>query len=196
MARLATEAGLGQSSLYYYFRSREEVVAALVAEANVVPLALLSSVSNGPGSVASKLYRFVHGDVEALCALPFDINEIHRIAGRERERFAGYWKERASLERRLTALLRTGIEAGELRRVDPRMTTLTILASDEGTQNWFRLKPSRVAAVAEAIADLTVAGLLAPGRTLTAVRDEVFRSSIETVTVRSPSRNKVETASP
>lgn len=194
MARLAAEAGLGQSSLYYYFRSREEVVASLVAEANVVPLALLAAVSAGPGSVASKLYLFVRGDVEALCALPFDINEIHRIAARDRDRFGGYWKERASLERRLTALVRTGIADGELRDVDARLTTLTILANDEGTQNWFRLKPGRAVAVATALADLTVGGLLTPGRALDDVRAEVFRSSFETVTPRSRSGNKVETA--
>ena len=41
MARIATEAGLRQSSLYYYFHSKEEMLAALVARANVVPLELI-----------------------------------------------------------------------------------------------------------------------------------------------------------
>src|SRR3954471_10265723 len=99
MSRLATESGLGQSSLYYYFRSRDDVVAALVARANVVPLALAERISAEQGSVASKLYRFVRGDVEALCALPFDINEIHRVAARDRDRFPKYWRERSRLER-------------------------------------------------------------------------------------------------
>ena len=40
MAQIASAAGLQQSSLYYYFRSKEEVLAALVAKANVVPLEL------------------------------------------------------------------------------------------------------------------------------------------------------------
>src|SRR5689334_14191117 len=94
MSRLATEVGLGQSSLYYYFRSRDEVVAALVGRANVIPLELIEGITSGPGSAPSKLHRFVRGDVEALCALPFDINEIHRLAVRERERFETYWRER------------------------------------------------------------------------------------------------------
>jgi TetR/AcrR family transcriptional regulator len=196
MSRLATEVGLGQSSLYYYFRSREEVVAALVAEANVVPLALVERIASGSGSVAAKLHRFVVGDVEALCALPFDINEIHRIAGREQERFAGYWKERASLERKLSALVREGVAGGQLRSVDPRLTTLTILANDEGTQNWYRFKPRRARDVGLALADLTVGGLLADGQSLDAVRTEAFRSSIETDTPRSRSRNKGETPRP
>ncbi|HEY2330312.1 MAG TPA: TetR/AcrR family transcriptional regulator [Acidimicrobiales bacterium] len=174
MSRIASEVGLGQSSLYYYFRSREEVVAALVATANVVPLELIDRVTSSAGSVASKLFRFVRSDVEVLCALPFDINEIHRIAARERARFDGYWRERARLERRLSALVREGVAAGELRPVEPRLTALSILANDEGTQNWFRVgvrySPSKSA---RAMATLTVAGLLATPRTIDDVIDEV-----------------------
>jgi TetR/AcrR family transcriptional regulator len=148
-------------------------VAALVAGANVVPLELVTRIAAGPGSVPSKLHRFIRGDVEALCALPFDINEIHRIAARDRRRFDGYWRERAKLERRLAALLRAGVAAGELRPLDPRLATLHLLASDEGTQNWFRLQArARPARVAETLADLTVAGVLPPGRTLDDVRAE------------------------
>lgn len=171
MARLAAEVGLGQSSLYYYFTSREDVVAALVAQANVVPLALVVAVTGAEGSPAAKLHRYVCGDVEALCALPFDINEIHRIAARDRERFADYWKERAQLERRLKALVAEGVAMGELRPVDPRLTTQHVLACDEGTQNWFRLQSgAKPPTVAAALADLVVGGLLAPGHDLDGVR--------------------------
>ena len=175
MSRLATEVGLGQSSLYYYFRSREEVVAALVARANVVPLALIERVTAGAGSVPAKLYRFIRGDVEALCDLPFDINEIHRVAARERERFAVYWQERARLERRLTALLREGVAAGTLRPIEPRLTTALVLGADEGTQNWYRLRPTSSRKVALAVAEVTVSGLLASDITLDAVVSEVAR---------------------
>jgi len=174
MSRLASESGLGQSSLYYYFRSRDEVVAALVARANVVPLALAERVGSESGSVASKLFRFVRGDVEALCSLPFDINEIHRVAARDREQFATYWRERSRLERKLSTLVREGIESGELRIVEPRLAALTILASDEGTQNWHRYGVRvRVRETAEHVAGATVAGLLAPGRALEDVLAEV-----------------------
>lgn len=173
MSRLAAEVGLGQSSLYYYFRSREEVVAALVAQANVVPLELIEHITSSDATVPAKLHRFVQGDVEALCALPFDINEIHRIAAREHVRFAGYWKERAQLERRLTRLVREGVACGAFREVDPRTTVRLILSSDEGTQNWFRVGAPRGAGpIAAALADLTVVGLLAPGVDVRAVRAE------------------------
>ena len=173
MSRLAAEVGLGQSSLYYYFRSREEVVAALVARANVVPLALVEGIARCHASIPAKLHRFVRGDVEALCALPFDINEIHRIAHRERERFDDYWRERAQLERRVAGLVRDGVDDRSLRPVEPLATVRLILANDEGTQNWYRVGARRGArAIADALADLTVGGLLAVRGDLDAVRAE------------------------
>jgi TetR/AcrR family transcriptional regulator len=174
MSRLAAEVGLKQSSLYYYFPNRDAVVAALVAQANVVPLELVDGIIAAGGSAAASIYRFVRGDVEALCALPFDINEIHRVAMRDRERFAAYWKERRRLERRLASLVEMGVANGEFRDVEPRLTALTIMSNDEGVQNWFRLGTARKPRViGDALATIVVGGLLAPGGSLAAVVHEV-----------------------
>jgi TetR/AcrR family transcriptional regulator len=174
MARIAGEVGLRQASVYYYFRGRDEVAAALVARANVVPLELVARIEADGGSSPAQLHRFVRGDVEALCALPFDINEIHRIAARDRDGFAGYWDERTRLEQHLARIVRRGVRAGDLRAVKPRLTALTVMANDEGVQNWYRLgTAARPADIGRALADLTVAGLLAPRTTLADVVAEV-----------------------
>jgi TetR/AcrR family transcriptional regulator len=179
MSRIAADSGLGPSSLYYYFRSRDELVAALVARANVVPLDLIARITAADGSIAAKLFRFVQGDVQALCALPFDINEVHRIAARDRERFGEYWRERARLERKLAALVRLGVDAGELRPLDAALVAITIMSNDEGVQNWYRLGTRRRAVdVAHELAALTVGGLLADGVGLSAVVAEVQTSVI------------------
>jgi hypothetical protein len=120
-----------------------------------------------------KLLLFVQGDVEALCALPFDINEMHRVAARDRDRFATYWSERRRLERRLTAIVRSGIAGGQLRPVDASLVAVTIMANDEGVQNWYRLGTSRrPRAIAAALAELTVGGLLAAPHSLADVKAE------------------------
>ncbi|QXC62858.1 TetR/AcrR family transcriptional regulator [Aquihabitans sp. G128] len=161
MSRIAQEVGLKQSSLYYYFRRKEEILAALVARANVVPLELLAAISADGDAPAVQLYRFVRADAVALCALPFDINDIHRIAMRDPVEFASYWKERASLERQLATIVRRGTAEGSLRKVDARLTALTLLANDEGAQNWFRLGSKwSTAAIGGHLAELAVAGLL------------------------------------
>lgn len=176
MSRLASEVGLKQSSLYYYFPNRDAVVASLVAQANVVPLELVDSIIADGGSAASSIYRFVRGDVEALCALPFDINEIHHVATRDRERFATYWKERTRLERRLASLISQGIASGEFRKVDPRLTALLIMSNDEGVQNWYRLGTSRrPRAIGEALAAVVVGGLLSSEGSIEDVIAEVSK---------------------
>jgi AcrR family transcriptional regulator len=173
MTQLAHAVGLRQSSLYYHFARKEEVVAALVARANVVPLELIRRIERDGGSAPAKLYRYVRADTIALCDLPFDINEIHRIAARDREGFADYWSERRTLERRVARIVRGGVEDGSLRAVDARLTALTLLSNDEGVQNWFRLtsRPSP-RTIGTALAELSVGGLLAPGGDLDSVRAE------------------------
>jgi TetR/AcrR family transcriptional regulator len=173
MSQIAKEAGLQQSSLYYYFRGKEDVLSAIVAKANVVPLALVKRVQQEGGSAPVRLFRFVRGDVAALCALPFDINEVHRYAARDRERFAGYWTERRRLQRTLVSVVRDGLAEGALRDVEPKMAAITIMANDEAVQNWYRhdTAPLRgVAAIGTYLAELTIGGLLVDSRRLPAVR--------------------------
>ena len=172
MSRIAKEVGLRQSSLYYYFSRKEEIVATLVARANVLSLALIERISSEGGSAPLQLFRFVRGDVIALCALPFDINEIHRVAARDPEGFSTYWVERTALERHLSRIIRRGVTDGDLRSVHVRRAALTVLSNDEGVQNWNRggvSTPSRL--VGTEMAELTVGGLLADATTLDAVRE-------------------------
>ncbi|MGE0879411.1 MAG: TetR/AcrR family transcriptional regulator [Acidimicrobiia bacterium] len=179
MARIASDAGLRQSSLYYYFHSKEDVLAAIVARANVVPLELLDRIEAAGGPASVRLYRFVHGDVLALCALGFDINEVHRQAALDRERFADYWRERRALRRRIAAILRDGAVAGVFREVDYALVALTVMSNDEAVQNWLRVSRelSRDAsAAAVAVADLAVGGLLAAPKRLSAVRRDALDS--------------------
>ena len=178
MARIAAEAGLAQSSLYYYFHSKEEVLAAIVARANVVPLELVARIDDEGGPAAVRLYRFVRGDVKALCRLPFDINEVHRYSARDRERFEQYWNERRTLRRRLATIVRDGIGEKTLRQVDPAMAALTVLSNDEAVQNWVRFEPTGrrgAEAASRFVADLTVGGLLAVGESIDEVRARADR---------------------
>lgn len=138
MSEIAAEAGLGQSSVYYYFRNKQEILRELVADANRIPLELLRRVEAEGGPAALQLFRLLRLDVQALCAIPYDINEVHRLSGQDPRTFAVYWRERQQLNDGVEAIVRDGVRSGELRPVDPRLTALTLLANDEGVQNWYR----------------------------------------------------------
>ena len=181
MAEIARRCGLQQPSLYYYFRNKGELLDEIVGEANRAPLELVARVRAAGGSPAVQLYRVIRADVAALCALPYDLNEIHRLAARDRDAFARYWTEREQLVEELAGDRARRRRAGELRGVDPRLTALTVMSNDEGTQNWLRVAgPRRRAgrthrsaehhAVGAFLADLTVRGLLAAPRELDRVR--------------------------
>lgn len=184
MAEIAARSGLQQSSLYYYFRNKEQLLDELVAEANRAPLALVTRVRADGGRAAVQLYRIVRADVMALSALPYDINEVHRLAARDHAGFARYWRERGRLLDRVTEVIDEGVESGDLRRIDPRLTALTVLSNDEATQNWMRgpgpaRRPGAAGprlggphVVGAFLADFTVRSLLADPDALDAVRLE------------------------
>jgi AcrR family transcriptional regulator len=138
MAEIAERAGLQQPSLYYYFRSKLDVLRHILADVNRIPLSIVERARNTEGPVAVRLFWLVYQDVLALCAFPFDINEVHRLSAGNPEEFEGYWVERQHLNDEVEALIAEGIAAGELREVDPRLAALMVLANDEATQNWYR----------------------------------------------------------
>lgn len=164
MAQIAERSGLQQSSIYYWFKSKSEILASILERVNVVPLAIVERERAAEGPVAERLHRVVREDVLTLCGFPFDINEIHRLARRAPDDFAAYWEERGRLDAEVEALVAEGVASGELRRVDPRLAARTLLATDEGTQNWARpLDGSGFTAeeIAAHVADVAVRSLLA-----------------------------------
>ncbi len=138
MADIAERAGLRQPSLYYYFRSKIGVLGHILHDVNRIPLSIVDQARYADGPVAVRLFWLIYQDILALCRFPFDINEIHRLSAGHPEVFDGYWEERQRLNDEVESLIVAGIEAGELRDVDPRLAALTLLANDEATQNWLR----------------------------------------------------------
>lgn len=164
MAQIAERSGLRQSSIYYWFRSKSEILGSILERVNRIPLAIVERERAAPGPMAERLRRLVREDVLALCGFPFDINEIHRLAGREPESFAAYRDERRRLDDEVEAMIAEGVASGELRPVDPRLAARTLLAADEATQHWYRPVDEAgygAEAIADHVADTAVRSLLA-----------------------------------
>lgn len=180
MSHIAEGAGLQQSSIYYYFNGKEEILREIVATVNRVPLAFLARVDAEGGSAGVRLFRLIRFDTRTLCAFPYDINEIHRISTQDPETFAEYWAERQALNDGVEKLIGSGIEGGEFLDVDPRLAALTVLANDEGVQNWYRPVGDRrlrgrdgddyePGEIASFLATLTLQGLLRERRRLAGI---------------------------
>jgi len=186
MADIALAAGLQVSSLYYYFRSKHEILEAIVGEVNRIPRAALAAARTAHEDPATSLHAFIRADAAVLCRFPFDINEIHRLAADDDTEFGRYWSERQELHDDVQALVADGIASGALIDVDPHLTALTILANDEASQNWFRPVGARRLVGADGrsierytpedvgayLADLTLRGLLRDPAHLDVIRTD------------------------
>jgi len=174
MAEIAEAAGLQQSSIYYWFGSKADILASILESVNRVPLAIVERALEAEGPVADRLHRLLREDVLTLCGFPFDINEIHRLATRQPEAFTGYWEERRRLDADLERLVAEGVANGELRPVDPGLTARMLLATDEATQNLLRTvgdgTPYRPEDLADHVADTALRALLTRPSRLDAIR--------------------------
>jgi AcrR family transcriptional regulator len=188
MAEIADGAGLQQSSLYYYFRSRDAILEEILGTVNRVPLEFVEQLKLDGGPAAVRLHRLIRFDVAALSEFPFDINEVHRLASRQPEGFDLYWDERQRLNDEIEALIAQGVETGEFLPVDSRLTAMTLLANDEAVQHWNRGQRRLAnrtapdagdytpAEIGLFLADLALRGLLARPARLDAVRKASLHS--------------------
>jgi AcrR family transcriptional regulator len=141
MLEIAQQSGLGQSSLYYWYRRKELIVAELLQQVNRLPLAYARELQQQGEGAELQLYRLVEFDVRTVCEFPLEITEVHRFSRRERTAFETYWRERRELTTTIERLVGRGIEEQAFRSVDPYLCALTIIAQDESVQNWYLTEP-------------------------------------------------------
>jgi TetR/AcrR family transcriptional regulator len=182
MREIAERSGLRQSSIYYYFSSKEEILEEIVGEVNRLSVDRLHRINADGGSAALRLFRTLRFDAAMLCRLPYDVNEILRLAALQEERFAAYWKERQLLNDEVEAIIAEGTEAGELRPMDARLAALTVLSNDEAVQNWYRpLGEHRLradydpAVIGDFLAGFALDALLVQRRRLPGIRRDADR---------------------
>lgn len=165
MSDIARAVGLRQASMYYWFRSKEQLLqeALLV---NRAPLEFISRVSAGPDAAALKLYRLLRFDTMQLAMSPIDFNEIQRVAHDQRAEFGEFWSDYARLKEWISTLISEAITEGQFVECDCDETAALLLNFDEGAQKRTRLHGDPVDRSAEAqrlgeqVASFAVRGLL------------------------------------
>src|SRR5262249_9493816 len=86
MSDIARAVGLQQSSMYYWFRNKEQLLQETLL-VNRAPLEFIAEVAAGSGSPVLKLFRLLRFDTMQLAMSPVDFNEIQRIAHEHRDDF-------------------------------------------------------------------------------------------------------------
>jgi AcrR family transcriptional regulator len=161
ITELCTANDLGKGALYHYIGSKEELLASIhdrvmdevmlgadrVADAGGSPLAQLSMLGN-------ELLDVIHRHPDHVWVF------LHEFPALTAERADKFRKRRRAYEQRVEAVVQAGIDAGEFRAVDPRLTALAWLGMHNYTYLW--LKPGgRLSArdVAKPFADIFIEGI-------------------------------------
>lgn len=160
---IAEELGLRRSSLYHYFRNKEEILDALIDQQTIEHAETLRGLlTDRTLKPAEKLQRaFTRSILHKLTAsarfrvldqIEFEMPEKQAREHRRRKReILDLWSQ----------LIGEGVTAGELRSIDPRMAAFALLGISNWTAWWYqasgKLTPEEIAG---ALVEIGLFGLL------------------------------------
>lgn len=168
MQDLADAVGMQKASLYYYFRSKEDLLALVCERGTGAFTQELNAIVASDARATDKLRRALECHLAALCEqlelFTVFLREQKFLSAAQKKRLRGEGKRHAEL---LATILEQGIAAGEFRAVNVPMTTLAILGMCNWLYEWYSpegaLKPEAIAAV---FSDLVLNGLELSARTV------------------------------
>ncbi len=138
LSELARRVGMDQSSLYYYFPSKEVLLSKISHSTIDVPT--LEALSRYSSSHSAYLYALIMQDVVEKCEMPIDFIEMESAARNQPEAFALFFARYKKIYSALTDIIQAGIDANEFRPCAADERAVTILSVNEGLQHHFHAK--------------------------------------------------------
>jgi AcrR family transcriptional regulator len=155
---------LGKGALYHYIGSKEELLAAIHDRVMDEVMVGADRVAETGGSPSAQLAMLGDELLDVIHRYPDHVWVfLHEFPALTDARADQFRARRREYERRVESVLRAGIDAGEFRDVDPRLTALAWLGMHNYTYLW--LKPDgRLTArdVAKPFADIFMSGIVEP----------------------------------
>lgn len=162
---IADALGITRPALYYYVRSKDELLAKLVTEVTDGPLDEIDALvgSDGPDAVA-KLRGIVQIIVGRRTSQPERFRLLIRSeAELPEELTAAYDKSRRTILKVIAGVIDDGVRSGRFRPVDARVAALGVLGMCNWVAWWFQPGGrDTTEAVTEQLADMAVGALVRP----------------------------------
>jgi AcrR family transcriptional regulator len=153
--------GLGKGALYYYIGSKEELLAAIHDRVMDEVLAGAARVTEAGGSPRAQLAELGRELLDVIARYPDHVwvflHEFPALTGDNATQFRA---RRHQYEHAVETVIAAGVESGDFREVDPRLTARAWLGMHNYTYLWLKPGGSLSAAeVAEQFADVFVRGV-------------------------------------
>jgi TetR/AcrR family transcriptional regulator, cholesterol catabolism regulator len=152
---------LGKGALYHYIGSKEELLAAIHNRVMDEVMAGAERVAEAGGSPSQQLAMLGEEILDVIHRYPDHVwvflHEFPALTGERAEEFR---IRRREYERQVEGVLRAGVEAGEFRDLDPRLTALAWLGMHNYTYLWLKPGGSLSARdVAKPFAEIVMRGI-------------------------------------
>jgi len=183
---IADSVGLTRAAIYHYFRSKEDLLGAIMKEVSESPLKESAEWrAAAPENPVERLRSYVRMRVRGVLSRQV---QMKMIVVAEASMPAALATRHAEARRQILAeyrgIIAGGIKSGDFRPVDDRLAALAIIGMVTWTPQWFNPERGMSAAqVADTIADLAVQSVAAgpfaksryssPGSILQGIRDDL-----------------------
>jgi AcrR family transcriptional regulator len=161
IAELCAVNGLGKGALYHYIASKEDLLAAIHDRVMDEVMLGADRVARAGGSPPAQLANMGDELLDVIHRYPDHVWVfLHEFPALTAERAAQFRVRRRAYERRVEAILQAGVDRGEFRDVDPRLTALAWLGMHNYTYLWLKVG-GRLSArdVAKPFADIFLRGI-------------------------------------
>ncbi|MFC5676008.1 TetR/AcrR family transcriptional regulator [Aeromicrobium endophyticum] len=184
---IATSMGLKRPALYYYFKSKDELLDRLIVEGVNGPAHELAAIAKrsdlGPAERLHAITRqnvkwvLTHTDLFLLL-----VKSESELSPASAKKFNAGRRDAADM---VAAVIEEGVAAGELRPVNTRVAALSVFGISNWTAWWFQPGGDSIDSVADQVADMALASLqqsdlaerqaMSPRRAIAALRQDLDR---------------------
>jgi AcrR family transcriptional regulator len=153
--------GLGKGALYHYIGSKEELLAAIHDRVMDEVMSGADRVAEVGGSPSQQLSMLGSELLDVIHRYPDHVWVfLHEFPALTGERAQAFRERRREYERRVEDVLKAGVESGEFRDVDPRLTAMAWLGMHNYTYLWLKAGGQLSARdVAKPFADIFMRGI-------------------------------------
>ena len=155
---------LGKGALYHYIGSKEELLAAIHDRVMDEVMLGADRVAEAGGTPSQQLAMLGEELLDVIHRYPDHVWVfLHEFPALTGERAAQFRERRRGYERRVEAVLQAGVDSGEFRDLQPRLTAMAWLGMHNYTYLW--LKPGGTLSardVAKPFADIFMRGITEP----------------------------------
>jgi AcrR family transcriptional regulator len=151
---IADLVGVRQPSLYYYFRRKDDILAALLDDAMAPILDAAGALRqvNEPDPV--RLYALAASHCAILCSTPHNVGQLFHVPEVQADRFSDFRAARSRLRLYYGMLVEGGITQGDFDALDADVATSLVLGFAESPVSTRASRPEAVSSITPwAVAD-------------------------------------------